>query len=71
MQPLEGQERLSPVLTTGHNLVPDSGGPGRFRGGLGVEKGGMLTDAQNTVVSYCCDRARSITWGRILLLARM
>jgi N-methylhydantoinase B len=63
VQPLEGQERLSPVLTTGHNLVPDSGGPGRFRGGLGVEKGGMLTDAQNTVVSYCCDRARSITWG--------
>lgn len=63
VQPIEGQERLSPVLTTSHNLVTDSGGPGRFRGGLGVEKGGMLTDAQSTVVSYCCDRARSITWG--------
>ena len=23
----------------------------------------MLTDAFDTVMSYCCDRARSITWG--------
>lgn len=63
VQPLEGQERLSPVLTSGHEILPDSGGPGRFRGGCGVEKGGTLTAAEGTVVSYCCDRARSITWG--------
>jgi N-methylhydantoinase B len=63
VQPLEGQERLSPVLTTGHAILPDSGGPGRFRGGCGVEKGATLTRAENTVMSYCCDRARSITWG--------
>jgi N-methylhydantoinase B len=63
VQPLEGQERLSPVLTTGHAILPDSGGPGRYRGGCGVEKGATLTRAENTVVSYCCDRARSITWG--------
>jgi N-methylhydantoinase B len=63
VQPLEGQERLSPVITTGHELVPDSGGPGRYRGGLGVEKGGTLTEAHRTVMSYCCDRARSVTWG--------
>jgi N-methylhydantoinase B len=63
VQPLEGQERLSPVLTTAHQLVPDSGGPGEFRGGLGVEKGATLTDADGTVMSYLCDRARSITWG--------
>jgi N-methylhydantoinase B len=63
VQPLEGQERLSPVVTSGHEILPDSGGPGRFRGGCGVEKGGTLTQAQDTVVSYCCDRARSITWG--------
>jgi N-methylhydantoinase B len=63
VQPLEGQERLSPVLTSGHEILPDSGGPGRFRGGCGVEKGGTLTRAESTVVSYCCDRARSITWG--------
>jgi N-methylhydantoinase B len=63
VQPLEGQERLSPVLTSMHAIAVDSGGPGRFRGGLGIEKGGTLTDAESTVMSYCCDRARSITFG--------
>jgi N-methylhydantoinase B len=63
VQPLEGQERLCPVLTTGHAFVPDSGGPGRYRGGVGVTKGGTIAAADNTVMSYCCDRARSITWG--------
>lgn len=63
IQPVEGQERLSPVLTSGHQIAIDSGGPGRFRGGCGVEKGGTLTDCESAVMSYCCDRARSITWG--------
>jgi len=63
VQPLEGQERLSPVITTGHELVTDSGGPGLYRGGCGVEKGGALTHAERTVMSYCCDRARAVTWG--------
>ena len=62
-QPFEGQERLAPVLTTCHDLVPDSGGPGKFRGGLGAEKGGKLWASDNTVMSYCCDRERSVTWG--------
>jgi N-methylhydantoinase B len=63
VQPLEGQERLCPVLTTHHEFVTDSGGPGRHRGGVGVQKGGTLTEAEGTVMSYLCDRARSITWG--------
>ena len=63
VQPLEGQERLCPVLTTTHEFVTDSGGPGTHRGGIGVEKGATLTGAENTVMSYLCDRARSITWG--------
>ncbi|MFU0504439.1 hydantoinase B/oxoprolinase family protein [Pseudaminobacter sp. NGMCC 1.201702] len=62
-QPFEGQERLSPVLTTCHELMVDSGGPGESRGGLGVQKGGTLYACERTVVSYCCDRERSITWG--------
>jgi N-methylhydantoinase B len=62
-QPVEGQERLSPVITSQHTIRTDSGGPGRFRGGCGVEKGATLTQAEHTVMSYCCDRARSITWG--------
>jgi len=63
VQPLEGQERLSPVITSGHEIVTDSGGPGLYRGGCGVQKGGTLTDAERTVMSYCCDRARAVTWG--------
>jgi len=63
VQPLEGQERLCPVVTTEHQIATDSGGPGQFRGGCGVRKGGVLTGVRGTVMSYCCDRARSITWG--------
>ena len=62
-QPFEGQERLAPVLTTCHELLVDSGGPGQYRGGMGVEKGVILRDIEKTVASYCCDRERSITWG--------
>ncbi|MEZ2657838.1 hydantoinase B/oxoprolinase family protein [Aneurinibacillus aneurinilyticus] len=63
IQPCEGQERLSPVITTHHEIVTDSAGPGKFRGGAGVRKGGILTECENTVMSYCCDRSRSVTWG--------
>lgn len=63
VQPCEGQERLSPVITTKHEIITDSGGPGKYRGGTGVEKGGVLTELDNSVMSYCCDRARSVTWG--------
>ena len=63
VQPAEGQERLSPVITTEHSISRDSGGPGRFRGGCGVQKGGTLTKAEQSVISYACDRARSVVWG--------
>jgi N-methylhydantoinase B len=63
VQPCEGQERLTPVLTTTHEIMTDSAGPGRFRGGCGVRKGGHLTAVDGSVMSYCCDRARSVTWG--------
>lgn len=63
VQPVEGQERLNPVLTMHHEISMDSAGPGRFRGGCGVEKGGVLTKVDKTVMSYCCDRGRSVTWG--------
>ncbi len=63
LQPCEGQERLSPIVTTKHEIVMDSGGPGKYRGGCGVEKGGYLTNVSDVVMSYCCDRSRSVTWG--------
>jgi N-methylhydantoinase B len=63
LQSNEGQERLSPVVTTEHELLPDSAGPGRFRGGMGLVKGGTLTRAEGTVMSYVSDRERSVAWG--------
>lgn len=63
VQPCEGQERLTPVVTTKHEIITDSGGPGEFRGGCGVEKGGVLTQVGDSVMSVCCDRSRSVTWG--------
>ncbi len=63
IQPVEGQERLSPILTTEHQLLMDSAGPGRYRGGVGVTKGAVLTEADGTVMSYLCDRERSVLWG--------
>ena len=62
-QPIEGQERLNPVVTTHMAIVTDSGGPGQYRGGCGVQKGVRLTDSDATVMSYCCDRERSLPWG--------
>jgi N-methylhydantoinase B len=50
-------------VTSAHRILPDTGGPGKWRGGCGVEKGGELTEMRGSVMSYCCDRARSITWG--------
>jgi N-methylhydantoinase B len=63
IQPLEGQERLTPVVTTHHEILCDSGGPGEFRGGCGVMKGGILTQNERSVMSYSCDRERSVTFG--------
>ena len=63
VQSLEGQERDTPLLTKEHSIVTDSAGPGEFRGGCGVRKGGRLLACENSVISYCSDRARSITWG--------
>lgn len=63
VQAIEGQERLAPVITENHAIIPDSGGPGQWRGGCGTQKGGTLTQGERTVMSYCCDRARSVPWG--------
>jgi N-methylhydantoinase B len=63
VQSLEGQERDTPLLTNEHSIITDSAGPGEFRGGCGVRKGGQVLESENGVISCCTDRARSITWG--------
>ncbi|RKZ12853.1 hydantoinase B/oxoprolinase family protein [bacterium] len=62
-QPVEGQERLSPVITREYQILTDSAGPGQFRGGVGVMKIGEYTETEDTVISYICDRERAIVWG--------
>jgi len=62
-QPVEGQERVSPILTEEYQILTDSAGPGRFRGGTGVRKTSRLLEADQTVISYICDRERAIVWG--------
>jgi N-methylhydantoinase B len=62
-QPVEGQERVSPILTNEYQIVTDSAGPGKFRGGAGVIKTSTLGAADKTVISYICDRERSVVWG--------
>ena len=62
-QPVEGQERVSPILTDEYQIVTDSGGPGKWRGGAGVRKTSTLGEADQTVISYICDRERAIVWG--------
>ncbi|HIM45238.1 MAG TPA: hydantoinase B/oxoprolinase family protein [Alphaproteobacteria bacterium] len=62
-QPIEGQERLSPILANEFEINCDSGGPGKFRGGAGVIKTSTLREAEDTVLSYICDRERAVVWG--------
>ncbi len=62
-QPVEGQERGSPILTDEYQVLIDSAGPGKFRGGAGVRKTSTLREADQTVISYICDRERAVVWG--------
>jgi N-methylhydantoinase B len=62
-QPVEGQERANPILTTEFNVLRDSAGPGKWRGGAGVRKASVMLKAEDAVISYICDRERAIVWG--------
>ena len=64
-QPGEGQERLTPVMADRFDILTDSPGPGQFRGGAGVVKSSVLGPSTNSVISYFCDRERSIVWGAL------
>jgi N-methylhydantoinase B len=62
-QPVEGQERANPNLTTEYEILRDSPGPGKWRGGAGVMKTSRMLEAEKTVISYICDRERAVVWG--------
>ncbi|TNJ46840.1 hydantoinase B/oxoprolinase family protein [Phaeobacter sp. B1627] len=62
-QPSEGNERVNPTRADEFQIKQDSAGPGKWRGGAGVIKASTLLEADNTVISYICDRERAVVWG--------
>ena len=60
--PIEVLEREYPVLFTAYRLRPDSGGPGRYRGGLGVERRfKVLEDGVRATITG--ERVKTRPWG--------
>lgn len=62
-QPNEGNERVNPTRTTEFQILRDSAGPGKWRGGTGLQKTSLLLDSEDAVMSYICDRERAVVWG--------
>ncbi len=62
-QPNEGNERVNPTRTTEFQILRDSAGPGKWRGGTGAQKTSILLDSEDAVMSYICDRERAVVWG--------
>jgi N-methylhydantoinase B len=59
--PVELQELYYPVLYECHRLRSDSGGAGKYRGGLGVEV--KITPLHDILVSRNTDRIQCPPWG--------
>jgi len=60
--PVEEMEIGYPVRILRYSLIPDSGGPGRWRGGLGIRRDYRFT-APETTVTIFSDRAKFPPWG--------
>ncbi len=60
--PVECLEMEYPLLVEEYALVPDSGGPGRHRGGLGLRRTIRLRGGEATFLGTL-DRARIAPWG--------
>ena len=60
--PIELIETENPVLVEEYGFLPDTGGPGRFRGGLGVVKQWRLL-ADEATAQLRSDRYKTPPWG--------
>jgi N-methylhydantoinase B len=59
--PTEQVETKYPVLVESSALIPDSGGPGRHRGGLGIER--VVQARADVTFNSQSDRAHCAPWG--------
>jgi N-methylhydantoinase B len=60
--PIESLEQEYPLLVERYELVPDSGGPGRCRGGLGIRRDIRLLHG-TAVLEGSTSRRRTDPWG--------
>ncbi|HVQ77833.1 MAG TPA: hydantoinase B/oxoprolinase family protein [Candidatus Binatia bacterium] len=60
--PIEILEMSFPVRVERYEITPDSGGPGRHRGGCGVERAWRILGSPATA-SVCLERAKSAPFG--------
>jgi N-methylhydantoinase B len=60
--PVEVIESAYPLLVRSYGLVPDSDGPGRYRGGLGMRRE-IEIQSQKTTLTVSTDRSKLKPWG--------
>ncbi|MEB3859711.1 MAG: hydantoinase B/oxoprolinase family protein, partial [Desulfurococcales archaeon] len=60
--PIEVIEAEYPVMFTRYSLRPDSGGPGRHRGGLGVTRAFTVLE-DGVIVTIYSERCKTRPWG--------
>ena len=60
--PIESLESEYPLMVDQYTLIPDSGGAGQFRGGLGIRKDIRILDHE-CVFSVKADRQKLPPWG--------
>jgi N-methylhydantoinase B len=63
--PVEINEAEVPIRFRRYALVPDSGGAGKFRGGLATEMEFQLFSPNSVVTARNRDRSRFATWGAL------
>lgn len=60
--PIEVIEPVCPLRFTSYKMRTDSGGPGKWRGGVGLERAWIL-DAPKATLSILAERNRIAPWG--------
>ena len=61
--PIEEMEINYPVRLLRYELIPDSGGAGTWRGGLGIRREYQFPYLASTTVTVFADRATNPPWG--------